>query len=196
MGWRITGRPPKLDKFVVVGSPHTSAWDAPYAIAYFWMFGGPFHFMGKKELFDGPLGLVWRWAGGIPINRGAPQGLVQQMVREFERRERLWLMLAPKGTRAYREHWKTGFYVIAHAAKVPVVVGYADFKNKEIGLSQPYTLTGDVRADMAHIRAILKGKEGKHPERQSPVTLLAEQDEAARAQLLRVAQRASLPPPQ
>ena len=46
---------------------------------------------------------------------------VQQMVDEFARRAEFMLTVAPEGTRGKAKKWRTGFYQIAMAAKVPII---------------------------------------------------------------------------
>ena len=59
-----------------------------------------------------------RCLGGIPVNRREHTGFIEQLATEFRRRPWMWLALAPEGTRARTEHWKSGFYHLALAARV------------------------------------------------------------------------------
>ena len=183
-GWTVEPNPPDAPKFVVIASPHTSYWDLPFTVAYGWLCAQPFHWMGKREIFRFPFRWFFRMIGGIPVDRRAPQGLVQQMVDRFAERDRLWLIVPPKGTRAPRPYWKSGFYAIAYAAKVPVAPGYLDFGARRAGVAPLIELTGDVSADMDKIRAAYAGMKGKRPALQSQIRLRAEDDEEARLKLL------------
>ncbi len=80
-------------------------------------------------------------------------------------------MIGPSGTRSKREYWKSGFYWIAHNARVPVLCGYLDFVNKVVHVGLVVTPTGDVKRDMDKIREFYKGIRGKRPELETVIRL-------------------------
>jgi len=82
----------------------------------------------------------------------------------FENRDVFRMVLAPEGTRKKVDTWRTGFYYIAKAAKVPIVMLSFDFKNKENCFSEPFYPTEDITADFEYMRAFFEGVEGKIPE--------------------------------
>jgi 1-acyl-sn-glycerol-3-phosphate acyltransferase len=102
--------------------------------------------------------------GGIPVNRRERTGLIAQLQGEFERRDWMWLAIAPEGTRSHVAHLKSGFYRLAIAAGVPVGLAFIDYRTRVVGLRTYVALTGDPDADMARIREVYAGKVGKHPE--------------------------------
>lgn len=161
-GWRVTGAFPPMAKAVVIAAPHSSGWDAYWGIAAKLAMGIDIRFMAKAELFVGPLGWLLRSFGGIPTHRQAPGGLIGEMQAEFRRRDRLWLVIAPEGTRRKVTQWKSGFWRIAHEAGVPVVCAYFHYPDKVIGIGEVFTLTDDMAADMARIRAWYRPWMGKH----------------------------------
>ena len=67
--------------------------------------------------------------------------------------------------------WKSGFYRIARAARVPVALAFVDYPAREIGVGAYVELTGDIVSDMAQIRAFYSGKRGHRPENQGPICL-------------------------
>jgi 1-acyl-sn-glycerol-3-phosphate acyltransferase len=78
----------------------------------------------------------------------------------------LQLIVPPQGTRSETRQWKTGFYYIAQAAQVPIMMAYMDYPNKRSGLGPNFVPTGDVAADMAAIQAFyapFKGKNAAKP---------------------------------
>ena len=83
-------------------------------------------------------------------------------------------MSSPEGTRKYTEHWRSGFYRIAHGAGVPVVPVFIDWSKKVAVIGDPITLTGDVSSDMDTFRRVLEPGRGKHPEQAAPVRLADE----------------------
>jgi len=68
--------------------------------------------------------------GSIPVNRGASQGVVEQMVEIFNTRNEFLLAIVPEGTRKKVPTIKTGFWHIARAAKVSIICWYLDNENK------------------------------------------------------------------
>jgi 1-acyl-sn-glycerol-3-phosphate acyltransferase len=175
-GWKHTGPLPEIDHCVVIAAPHTSNWDGAHMIAISWALGLKLNWMGKHTLFKPPFGWFVKKLGGVPIDRRSPQGLVEQMADAFRARDRLWLAVPPEGTRGKVEHWKSGFYAIAHEAKVPVMLGFLDFENKIGGLGPAVEITGDPRADMDQIRGFYGKMKGRHPELQGPIRLRAEDE--------------------
>src|SRR5688572_19814171 len=91
-------------------------------------------FMIKKDWLRGPMGTIMRRLGAVGIDRSRSTNVVDAMIAELRRRDRLWLVIPPEGTRSRAEYWKSGFYHIALGAEVPVVPGYVDYKRKRIGL--------------------------------------------------------------
>jgi 1-acyl-sn-glycerol-3-phosphate acyltransferase len=82
-----------------------------------------------------------------------------------------WLGITPEATRSYRPNWKSGFYHLALAAKVPLCLVYIDYPNKTLGVRDHVFLSGDQEADMAAIRAGFAGHQGLHPEKAAPIVL-------------------------
>ncbi|MEM7155500.1 MAG: lysophospholipid acyltransferase family protein [Myxococcota bacterium] len=162
-GWSMAGRIPEPRRFVLIAAPHTSNWDLPYMLAIGWVYGIRVRWMGKHTLFGPPFGWLMRKVGGVPIDRRAPHGVVAQMAERFAQADELMLAVPPEGTRSKREYWKSGFYEIAKAAGVPIVLGYLDFGNKVGGMGPPLVPTGDVVADMDVIREFYREKSGHRP---------------------------------
>ena len=83
--------------------------------------------------------------GGIAIDRRQRGGMVEQAAQHARRaREQLMLVVPAEGTRAYVSHWKSGFYHIARAANVPIVLGYLDYARRRGGFGPSIDATGDV----------------------------------------------------
>jgi len=160
---------------VVVVYPHTSNWDAPVGVLAKWAIGLPFRFVAKSSLFEGlagaTIGRLLRRLGGEPIERGAATGSIARLADKIHAADWFWLAITPEGTRSYRPHWRSGFYHIALAAKVPVGCAYFDFANKEVVLVDYMELSGDALVDMEKIRAVYAGKQGLRPELASNIAL-------------------------
>jgi 1-acyl-sn-glycerol-3-phosphate acyltransferase len=143
--------------------PHTSNWD--FFIGLLWRFATGFHvrWIGKDTLFRWPIrGLLVR-LGGTPANRRESTGLIGQLAEEFARQPWMWLAIAPEGTRSYTGRWKSGFYRVALAAKVPVGLAFIDYRARLVGLTTYLELTGGEEEDLRRIRAVYAGKTGRRP---------------------------------
>jgi 1-acyl-sn-glycerol-3-phosphate acyltransferase len=163
-GWRVGGTAPEELKYVLIAAPHTSNWDFPFTLMICFAMRLDVYWMGKASLFPPVIGRVTRWLGGIPVNRARSGNLVQGTVDEFNRSEKLTVILPPEGTRGKVTHWKTGFYYIAHGAGVPIALGYLDFKKKIGGIGQVFHPSGDIARDMQVIEAFYAGISGKNPQ--------------------------------
>lgn len=161
-GWKIKGQPPQLKKFVVIAYPHTSNWDFPLGVAICIIYRIKAYWLGKDSLFRGLAGPVMKWLGGIPIDRSDAHDVVQQTIDAFNKSDEMIIAVAPEGTRSQVQKWKTGFYHIAVGAKVPIVLGYFDYANKQVGCLKSYLPTGDIDKDLMAIKAAYQGIQGKH----------------------------------
>ena len=143
---------PDVARCVVVAAPHTSNWDGVLLLAIAPLIGHPLAWMIKDEWLRGPMGPVMRRLGAVGIDRSKHGNVVQAMIDELDRKDDLWVVIPPEGTRARAETWKSGFYHIARGAGVPVVPAYLDYRRRRAGLGEPIDLTDDVHADMDQIR--------------------------------------------
>ena len=172
MGWKLLDLPQRPAKAVVIGYPHTSNWDFPLALLTLAALPLNARWVGKDTLFCGLLSPLLRALGGIPVNRRERTGFVERMADEFRHREDFHLVIATEGTRRLQAGWKTGFYRIAQAAKVPVIMAVVDYSKRETGLLTSIELSGDEVADMARIAVCYEGRKGYHHENASPIRLL------------------------
>ena len=168
LGWRLEGTFPDLPKFVLVGAPHTSNWDAVVGMAAALAYGVEVYFYAKREAFRPPFGGVVRALGGIPVERSRPGGLVGQAVEAFGTRDAFLLGVTPEGTRAPVERWKTGFHAIARAAGVPLLLVPLDFRRKTIGPGPVVWPTDDLAHDLRVLADFFQDVWGKNPQNYSP----------------------------
>lgn len=140
-GWTVVwDMPEEVNRCVFIFAPHTSNWDFVYGIAAFNMLKIPYSFVIKKEWMFFPIAPFWRYAGAIGVDRSPKKpgdkrlSLVEAMVELYKDRDRFAIIIAPEGTRAYREKWKTGFYHVAEQAEVPICLGYLDFNKRTAGV--------------------------------------------------------------
>lgn len=152
LGWRWEGEFPNLPRCVVIVGPHTSNWDFVVAILMMGALGIRVTWIGKHTIFRWPFGRLFRYLGGIPVDRSAPQGLVEQVTVQYSSNDRMIVAIAPEGTRSRTERWRTGFYHIAAGAQVPVVPVYLDFRRKRAGAGRAVMPTDDQDGDIQRLK--------------------------------------------
>jgi 1-acyl-sn-glycerol-3-phosphate acyltransferase len=177
MGWRV-----EFDGFptlqgIAVVYPHTSNWDAPIMFLVKWAVGVQVMFWGKDTLFKIPLLGAWlRWIGGVPVQRTSKHGVVGSMIEQMAEKkakgEYFWLGLAPEGTRKYIPGWRSGFYRVAAACDVPLLVVTLDYSRRECKVNQFLKLSGNEAQDMAGVAVFCAPVRGLRPENMSPVALI------------------------
>lgn len=170
-GWTWEGQPPDAPKFVLLGAPHTSLWDFWLLLAVCNHWKLPVKWMGKHSMFAGPLGPFMKAIGGIPIRRDARYNTVTQVVDMINKRDRIVLGLAPKGTRNPAAKWKTGFWHIANGAQIPISMGFVDGPSKRIGIGPTIMPSGDIAADMKILKDFYAPLKGVCPEKTSPIEI-------------------------
>ena len=163
-GWKIDEKGPEVPKAVIVIGPHTSNWDFIIGRLSFILYGLKGRYLVKKELFFPPLGWFLKGIGAIPVDRKQRSNLTDEAAKLFEKNESLYIVFSPEGTRTYNPNWKKGFYYIALKANVPIYICYIDYEKKIGGFHSLFYPTGDVDADILHIKSVLKNFKGRFPE--------------------------------
>lgn len=156
-GWSFEGEFPDLPKAVAIIAPHTSNYDAYYAFLALLGIGIKVTIFGKDSLFKTPLKYLFKWIGVIPVHRDSAQGLTQQIVDVIQSHEKIWIAIAPEGTRKSAPKIKSGFYHIATGANIPIVMFAFDYDKKSIrclGVMHP---TGNYEQDLNSILSTYEG---------------------------------------
>jgi hypothetical protein len=175
------------EQYVLPTVTHTSNRDFPYGLYVRAAVGQYINFVGKSTLFKPPLGWFLTWMGGVPVVRTKRTNFVQSVADVFKTKKDFKLCIAAEGTRSKVTHFKTGFYFIAKEAGVPLVLCKFDLRGKRvIEFSEPYEITGDIRADFDHIYRFFDGAIGIVPENSftydpAVLDLLPGQDKGAAA---------------
>lgn len=146
--WRVVGEKPADPKCIITACPHTSNWDFALFMMAAFILRFDIHWMGKEALFPWPLRRLAIWIGGVPIDRSKANNVVEQMVAYFDSVQDLVVLIPPEGTRRKVTKWKTGFYHIAHTAKIPIVFGFIDTHTKTVGLGPRLETTGNIDEDI------------------------------------------------
>lgn len=160
IGWRTVGEIPDIPKLVAIGAPHSSNYDFIVAMGCIFSLGLNLNIMGKHTLFKWPFGGFMRWCGLIPVNRSAAHGVVGETVAALTAAERMWVGIAPEGTRNPGAHWKTGFWQIARQANMPVLPIAIDYSTRSVRFGPTFVPTADIDADMALLSRFFGGTKG------------------------------------
>lgn len=169
LGWSLRYEDPGTRRYVLIAAPHTSNWDFPLGLLAGWGMNLKANWMGKHTLFYSFMGPVFRALGGIPVDRGEAGELIEQMAERFAGADHLVLAIAPEGTRKFQEHWKSGFWHIARAAKVPIVMAALDYSAREVSVGGAFMPSDDREADFEIIRQFYAGRRGKRSDQESRI---------------------------
>ena len=165
LGWKADVTVPDFDKCIICAAPHTTNWDLFIGKIFISAIGRESGFMMKKDWFFCPLGPIFRWMGGIPVERSKHTSLVQQVIEKINRSDKFHLCITPEGTRSANPNWKKGFYYIALGANIPIALYGIDYKRKSVIAKKYLIPSGDFEKDMKDIKLYFKDFKGKHPEK-------------------------------
>ena len=166
-GWTpVYDKIPKEDKCIIIGVPHTSAWDFVISWLYYASDGRTANVLIKKEFFFWPLGYFIKKMGGLPIDRSRGANVIRQTIQHINEKEHVHLALTPEGTRKLTKKWKAGFHIIARETGIPVYLGSFDWGRKVISTGDRFEITDDANADIKRMKDHYRkmGIVGKHPE--------------------------------
>jgi 1-acyl-sn-glycerol-3-phosphate acyltransferase len=173
-GWKVEGRVPDSKKMIVIAAPHTTNWDFIFLLGAAYSLRLGINWLGKDTLFPPVLGSFLKFLGGVPVDRSRNTNLVQTLAKSIKQADDFTLIIPPAGTRRKTDYWKSGFYRVALATKIPLVCGYLDYEKKVACLGLSFIPTGDMAADMDRIREFYKPITGKYPENTSIIRLKEE----------------------
>lgn len=135
LGWKVKleGNSSVLGRCILVVAPHTHNMEYILGNFAFWSLDKPIRVIIKDAHTKAWYGSVVKGLGGIGIDRSQKNDLVNFITEQFEK-EDFALVITPEGTRSYVEKWRKGFYHMAMATKIPIVLAAGDFKRKIIYL--------------------------------------------------------------
>jgi len=163
-GWTFEGAIPDVPKMVLIVAPHTSNWDFLTGLWAKFALQLKAGFLAKHTLFWWPLGGFLRSIGGIPIDRSRARGVADGAIRALSEEERMILVIAPEGTRGKTDRWKSGFYRIAEAAAVPILLVAFDYERRVVRLGPLFHPTGDYDKDLEQIQSQYGPAMARRPE--------------------------------
>lgn len=163
--WRVIGEAPTEKKYIVIIAPHTSNLDFIMGKLTNWVMEVKPKVLVKKEAFVFIFGPIIRLWGGVAIDRSKGSSIIPEVVKMFNDNDEFILGITPEGTRKRNPNWKTGFYRIAVAAKVPISLAFIDFGKKELSMGKLYTPTGNMEKDIFEIKSYYKDKVAYYPDK-------------------------------
>jgi 1-acyl-sn-glycerol-3-phosphate acyltransferase len=169
--WKIVGDVPRDTSFALVGAPHTTNWDFMLFVMAVWFLEIKPAYIAKHSLFKPGVAWFFRGLGGIPVDRSKSQSLVDQVTAHFHADDNFALVMAPKGTRSYREYWKTGFLIIARGAKVPLIAASINYETRTVTIGGPIDSSAPTKDIMDQLRLDLSDGVGKKREAEGPIRL-------------------------
>lgn len=169
LGWKVEGALPDVPKMICAMAPHTASSDFFFIIYLASHFRVKPNWIGKKELFEGFMNHLYRYTGGIPVDREAPLKAMKQVMRYIKEADTVVLCIAPEGTRHYTDHWKKGFYFIAQKSEMPIVFFKMDYTTRTITVREAFYPTGDIDADLEVIKPFFADATGRFPEKAAPI---------------------------
>lgn len=137
LGWKVVleGDVDNLDRCILVVAPHTANDEYMLGNFAYWSFGKPLKVIIKDQHTKAWYGFFIKAIGGIGIDRTQKNDLVK-FVADLFKKEDFSLVITPEGTRSWVPRWRKGFYHMALAARVPIVIAAGDFREKIIYLGK------------------------------------------------------------
>ena len=174
-GWTLEGKRPPEKKYICLASPHTSLVDGFWMVLSAFGLGIRISYLVKDVYTRGIFGRLVLWTGGIPVRSGAGANKVAEVANFINSKDSVEILVAPAGTRAQRDSWRSGFYHIAKGTNIPVYFAYLDFKQRCCGINdRPLYLSDDPVKDMDTVRNFYSGMMGKHPEKMTKIYIKEE----------------------
>lgn len=163
-GYRLEEANAAPKRCVIIGVPHTTNWDFVFFLGATAEMGIKPSFMGKHTLFKWPMTRFMYDMGGVPVDRTSRgRNYVDQVVDAFAQTDSLALVVAPEGTRSATKPWRSGFYHIAHKARVPLVPAWVEDKTGRGGIGPAMMPSGNYAADLEKLLAYYQSVMPGHP---------------------------------
>lgn len=163
LGWKVEGQLPTENKLILAGLPHTSNWDFPIAWLAITALGLKMNIFVKDVYHTWPLNYVCNFFGALPVNRRKSTRFVDAVVEQFATAETLRLVIAPEGTRKFSPKLKSGYYYIAKAANIPIVLAAPNYKEKTYTFMPARAAMETFEEDEQNLIEFCKKIDGKYP---------------------------------
>ena len=132
-GWTCDFVPREVgDKYVIIGFPHDTNFDAFLGIGFSFMNRIQTSGLIKKEWMFWPMSWIFRALHMLPVDRFSKHQMIFQIANEFSKRDQFFPAISPEGTRKKVNRIQTGFWDIAHKARVPILLLYKNSPKKRV----------------------------------------------------------------
>lgn len=140
-------------------------------ILTYWKLGKRLKVIIKDNHTKAFYGPIIKWIGAIGIDR-SQKGVLIKMVSQRFSEENFSLIIAPEGSRTYAEKWHLGFYYMAIAAKVPIVLASSDYPTKHIKIGHAISYNDlvqrSIESVLDEIQDYFKNIQARFPENYNP----------------------------
>lgn len=173
IGWKVVleGDVENLNRCILVVAPHTANEEYMLGNLAYWSLGKPLKVIIKDAHTKAWYGFLVKAMGGVGIDRAQKNNLIKFVADKFAK-EDFSLVITPEGTRSWVPKWRKGFYHMALAAKVPLVIASGDFKDKTIYLGKKISVedleTRTYEDIMSEMEEYYKKRTPKVPENWNP----------------------------
>ena len=134
-GWKLEGKWPKeVKSSVICFAPHTSYLDGFIGKLFFWQLGVKHKCMMSKKYFNWITSPFLKLFGFIPVGGVKGHNAILDATGYLRESDGLNILICPEAHLRRIENWNLGFIRIAEKAKVPIVFGYLDYRNKKGGI--------------------------------------------------------------
>ena len=164
LGWEVSGNIPDEEIIVVVGAPHTSNWDFILAMLTILALNVNLKWVGKSSIFKPGFKWLFKWLGGIPVDRNNPSSLMEDVKDIVAREKGLIIGMAPEGSRKKVIRWKTGFLRIAELTQAKILFFAIDAPSKCILIGDTFKPTGNVEEDLKFVKNYFSAFKGINPD--------------------------------
>lgn len=163
LGWKTKVSVPDYDKYIICAAPHTTNWDLFIGKLFMGAIGRETGFMMKKDWFFWPLGPIFRWMGGIPVDRSRKSSLVDQMINIAKSSKNFIWPLLPKVRAKQIRIGKRVLLYCPRSRSAHHISSYR-LRKKCITAEKVIHPSGNIEKDMREIKLYYKDFKGKHPE--------------------------------
>ena len=163
LGWKAEVSVPDFDKCIICAAPHTTNWDLFIGKLFISAIGRESGFMMKKEWFFFPLGILFRWMGGIPVHRDKRTSMVDQVIKQVNASEKFHLAITPEGTRSAKPELEKGILLHSIRGKHSYRTDRYRLRKEMYNSRQVYHTQRGYRQGYGEIKLYFKDFKGKHP---------------------------------
>ena len=152
IGWKVVGQLPENKNIMVAVGPHTSNWDFVVGMLFVIGWDARINWIGKHTIFKTGFNKLLRKFGGIPVNRLAPETLLEDIKAVTDHYKNYILAIAPEGTRKKVDKLKTGFIRISNQLQCDIMLAGLDFNRKIIVINEYFYPSDNLEVDGYKVR--------------------------------------------